>query len=219
MHQLNRAQCRAPACLRKYRYGRDRWEDISNDDRQEIRTALEEMQGRRCAYCECCLDKHGQHIEHFRQRNDPNAYAQGTFDWNNLFWSCERGDSCGKHKDGCGSYNHQELIKPDVEDPEQFFLFVFDGSITLRSGLTAAQQCRAKETLRIFNLDTNGGPLRRMREIAVSGYLAALKELQELTEIFSPQDIAAYIASEFAYTQELPFCTAIKHALTPQGIT
>jgi uncharacterized protein (TIGR02646 family) len=182
-------------------------------DRQAIRATLEAMQGRRCAYCECSLD--GQHIEHFRQRG---RYPQGTFDWHNLFWSCERGKSCGKHKDGCGGYNHDDLIKPDVEDPEQFFLFVSNGSIALRPSLNAIEQHRAKETLRIFNLDAQWGSLRKMRETAVSGYLETIKDLQELSTVCSLQDINVYIADEFVYTQSLPFCTAIKHVLTAQGV-
>jgi uncharacterized protein (TIGR02646 family) len=189
MHQLNRALCHTPKCLRKYQYGQDRWEDLSNDDRQEIRTALEEMQRRRCAYCECDLEHHGQHIEHFRQRH---RYVQGTFDWNNLFWSCERGDSCGKHKDVCEMYDYRILIKPDDDDPEQFFLFVNDGTISVREGLTVAQRHRAEETLRIFNLDARGGPLRQMRRAAVSGYLKGLEELQELSTICSPEELKVY---------------------------
>jgi uncharacterized protein (TIGR02646 family) len=53
-----------------------------------------------------------RHIEHFRQRS---RYHQGTFEWDNLFGSCNRPDNRGKHKDQCGNYDYQDLIKPDVE--------------------------------------------------------------------------------------------------------
>lgn len=214
MHQLERTTVPAPICLNQYRYGRNTWNNLtpSSADREEIWLRLEQMQGERCAYCECDLNQHGRHIEHFRQRA---RYPQGTFDWNNLFGSCDSEASCGKHKDACGPYNPGDLIKPDSEDPEHFFLFVTNGSIALRSGLTDTEQHRARETLRIFNLDAQRGPLRKMRKTAVSGYLKELDDLQELHAICSLQEITAYIASEFAYTRDLPFCTAIKHALTP----
>jgi len=216
MHQLHRTACAAPTCLSRFLHGRNTWDDLTDNDRQEICFALEAMQGRRCAYCECSLNEHDQHIEHFQQRG---RYPRGTFDWENLFWSCSRVGSCGKHKDVCGPYNHADLIRPDVEDPERFFLFVFDGSIAIRCGLTNAEQHRAEETLRIFNLDGQWGPLRHMRKAAVAGYVETFKELEELSTVFSTPEIMAYINSEYAYTRNLPFCTAIKHFLTLQGIT
>jgi uncharacterized protein (TIGR02646 family) len=215
MHHLDRTHIPSPTCLNNYQYGRNNWGDLTSDDRNEIRTALEELQGRRCAYCECDLDKNGQHIEHFQQRG---RYPQGAFEWGNLFWSCGHDDSCGIHKDRCGMYNHNDLIKPDLEDPECFFLFVADGSIALRADLNPAQRRRAEETLRVFNLNAQWGRLRRMRESAASGYLKVLDEIAELRAILSTEEIEAYIAQEFSYTQDLPFCTAIKHVLTPQGV-
>lgn len=212
MHKLNRSEIPAPRCLRKYQHGRDNWDTLSQEDKLQIQVALEQMQGRRCAYCECGLDQQGKHIEHFRQRS---RYSQGTFDWNNLFWSCCRQESCGIHKDRCDSYQHEYLIKPDVEDPEHFFLFVSDGSIVLRPDLTPTQKHRAQETLRIFNLDAQWGPLRRMRETAVAGYLKDLEDLQELSNHFTDQEIQNYIENQFAFIKYLPFCTAIKHVLTP----
>jgi uncharacterized protein (TIGR02646 family) len=216
MHQLDRSHVPSPACLGRYRHGRDNWNDLSDADRQAIRAALEVMQGCRCAYCECSLDAHhSQHIEHFRQRG---RYPQGTFDWHNLFWSCERDDSCGKHKDGGGLYNHDDLIKPDVEDPEQFFLFVSNGSIVLRAGLSAAQQHRAKETLRILNLDAQRGPLRHMRQRAARGYIRVVEDIMEMAAIHPPDVWQPHLERELDQSRSLPFCTAIKHVLTRQGV-
>ncbi len=217
MHQLDRSRVPSPACLGRYRHRQDTWNDLSGADRQEIRAALEIMQGRRCAYCECSIDaRHGQHIEHFRQRR---RYPQGTFDWNNLFWSCERDNSCGKYKDGCGPYNHDDLIKPDIEDPERFFLFVSNGSITLRAGLSAAQHHRAVETLRILNLDAQRGPLRHMRQRAVSGYIQVVEDIMEMASIHPPDVWQPLLEQELGQSRSLPFCTAIKHVLTLQGVT
>jgi uncharacterized protein (TIGR02646 family) len=210
MHHLQRGP--APACLGNYNHSQYTWNALSAADREEIRFELELMQGRRCAYCECDLDQNGQHVEHFRQRS---RHPLGTFAWGNLFWSCERQDSCGKHKDACGAYNDPDLIKPDVEDPEHFFLFVSNGSIALRPGLSAPEVHRARETLRIFNLDANYGPLRAMRAIAVLGYIEDMKEFQQMAESGLRNEVLAHLATEYDYTRNLPFCTAIKHTLTP----
>lgn len=215
MHYLARNVVQHPECLGRYRHGRHQWCNVTQDDRQEILNALEAMQGRRCAYCECDLDQHGNHIEHFRQRG---RFPQGTFEWNNLFWSCLRGDSCGKHKDSCGEYDHSDVIKPDVEDPEQFFLFVYDGTITIRQTLTEEQRRRAEETLCVFNLNPHHGPLRQMRHAMISGYKKTAEDIQELAVLFPPDVWMPFFAEELAQTQDLPFCTAIKHVLTPQGI-
>lgn len=210
MHKLDRTCTIAPGCLHHYRHGMHSWEHMRPAERQEIRDALEAMQGRRCAYCECDLESHGEHIEHFHQRN---RYPQGTFEWDNLFWSCGRNESCGKHKDSCGVYHPTDLIKPDDDDPEHFLQFVSNGSIAVRSSLSSAEQHRAIETLRIFNLDAERGQLRQMRQNAIRGYIQTLDELREYRACFTPEEIAEYIASELAYTRDQPFCTAIKHFL------
>jgi len=215
MHKLDRENINLPDCLNNYRHGRDEWAALTYEEREEIRSALELMQGRRCAYCECGLDDHGQHIEHFRQRG---RYPQGTFDWSNLFLSCERHESCGKHKDRCGQYDYTDLIKPDVEDPEYFLLFANDGTIAVRRGLTAIERRRAEETLRIFNLDEQGGPLRYMRKAAVSGYIKTAQEIQDIANYYPQEDWMPFLMEEIEQSKDLPFCTAIKHALTPQGM-
>ena len=215
MHLLNRGP--APACLGNYRHGVHQWTDLTptRAEREQILAALETMQGRRCAYCEGDLDVHGQgqHIEHFRQRG---RHPPGTFDWDNLFWSCQRENSCGKHKDRCGVYPPGDLIKPDVENPEHFFLFAYDGTIAIRTNtLTPAEQHRAAETLRIFNLDEEHGPLRYMRMANCAGYIQTGEELQAIALIYPEKDWLPLLSDELDQTRHLPFCTAIKHTLTP----
>ena len=94
--------------------------------------------------------------------------------------------------------------------------FKDDGYI--RAGLTAQQQHRARETLRIFNLDVRNGPLRQMRKEAARSHVDTGKELAELI-VGSKQDkeVLAFLAqeleNEIAATNELPFATVIKHSL------
>ena len=207
MHKLQRGA--APACLVRYQHGRDNWSAVSRDDKVEIWRELELMQGARCAYCEADIITSPRHIEHFRQRG---RYPQGTFEWANLFGSCNRGESCGKHKDKC-DYTPADLIKPDVDEPDDYFVFVSDGTIVPRADLSPAQQQRATETLRIFNIDAKNGALRHMRRSAATGYLQTADELRELAEHYPESDWLPLLHSELAATAHLPFATAIRHTL------
>ena len=212
MHRLHRGT--APTCLALYDHGHHQWTNTTptTQERAEICTELDAMQVRRCAYCECDLDQHRQHIEHFRQRA---RYPQGTFAWDNLFLSCQRSDSCGKHKDACGPYLHTDLIKPDHEDPERFFLFGQHGTINLRQGLNSQEAGRAQETLRIFNLDAQWGPLRQMRKVACIGYFETANAFREMAQHYPQDDWWPLLQEELAQIEHLPFRTAIRHTLTP----
>ncbi|MBK8454136.1 MAG: retron Ec78 anti-phage system effector HNH endonuclease PtuB [Thiofilum sp.] len=213
MHQLIRP-ITSPTCLTRYRHGTNQWTEVTPAEKTEIWEQLGIMQQGRCAYCECALpiqnDHYAAHIEHFRQRG---RYPQGTFEWENLFGSCNRQNSCGKHKDECGAYHHTVLIKPDIEDPEYFFLFVADGSIAVRQGLSATEQHRAAETLRILNLDAQHGALRQMRFNAVQGYIQTAEELAALSADFPEKEWLDLLQQELAAVEHLPFVSAIKHIL------
>lgn len=211
MHKLERGK--APDCLTKFKHGPNTWDKVSNTDKLEIWAALETMQGHRCAYCESDISVGKKSIEHFRQKAS-HRYPQGTFEWANFFGSCARKDSCGNHKDQCREYHHEDLIKPDEEDPELYLLFVDDGSIVPRHDLTEKDNHRANETLRVFNLDHQHGPLRQMRKKAISGYLHTIEELQELSKIYPQSEWLPFLKEELLHIEPLPFATAIKHALT-----
>jgi uncharacterized protein (TIGR02646 family) len=210
MKKLEREVCPAPPCLGSYHHGAQSWQDVVPDHKSEIRMHLEMMQGRRCAYCEGDIDVLGQHIEHFKRKG---LHPALTFDWENLFWSCDQTDSCGHFKDhGAGPYNVADLINPCCDDPDAFFIFQADGTISLRCGLSAADAHRARETLRVFSLDADWGRLRAMRKAAVSGYIEDADTA--FNEGWTPDDIRAYFAEELEYANQLPFYTAIRHVLT-----
>lgn len=210
VRKLNRLACPAPACLKDYHPGAQTWQDLSTDHRAEIRAQLQLMQGERCAYCEGDIGVLGQHIEHFYPKA---AYPARTFDWTNLYWSCDRTDSCGHFKDGRGApYNVAHLIEPCVNDPDDFFIFRADGTISVRPGLSAQDENRARETLRVFALDANRGRLRAMRKAAVSGYVQLADEA--FSAGFSAGEIRILLAEELQVTTNLPFSTAIRHVLT-----
>lgn len=212
MHKLQRTD--GPKCLTKYRHGRDTWgPDVPTpQEKDEIWQLLDAMQGGRCAYCEADITApEGRHIEHFRQR-DRNHYPQGTFEWANIFGSCDRTDSCGRHKDDCEKYKHKDLIKPDVDDPEHFLHFHSDGNISLRQGLNEREQHRATETLRIFNLNAEHGALRWDRYRATYGYIQTAECIAELAGEDRAQ-AQQLLQEEINATRHLPFATAIKHTL------
>lgn len=210
MRKLDRTICPAPACLGGYSHGVHVWDNVSSIHKGQIRTQLEAMQGRRCAYCEGSIDSLGQHIEHFRRKK---LHPALTFDWSNLFWSCDQTDSCGHFKDhGAGPYNVADLIDPCAEDPDDFFIFWSDGTISVKNGIPTQEQHRANETLRVFSLHPQWGRLRNMRKAAVAQYVSYAADAAE--DGFSDDDIRELIAGELQAARGLPFYTTIRHVLT-----
>ncbi len=205
MRKLDRTAAPVPACLSGYQHGANTWDDVAGEDKREIRQCLEQMQGRRCAYCEGALDVLGQHIEHFRRKGH---HPQLTFCWSNLYWSCDQHDSCGHYKDhGSGDYEPTDLLEPSVDNPDRYFRFRSDGTIQLRPGLTQQDEHRARETLRVFNLHPESGRLRNMRKGAAATYLGLLNELVALT-VAERRD---YVRLEIEASADEPFCTLIRH--------
>lgn len=210
MRQLNRDPA-PPACLLKYHAGQDRWNQVTAPEKAEIWIKLDAMQGGRCAYCEADLGR-GKHVEHFRQQG---RHPQGTFKWENLFGSCNRLDSCGKHKDQCGRYHPPDLIKPDVDDPEHFLVFAAMGTVHVRQNLSAAEQHRASETIRILNL--NSAALKQTRRTLLMHYLESAEAFAEMAIESGVAAVLPLLAEELGNISALPFTTAIKHILTNQS--
>ncbi len=208
MHFFNRPP--APACLSKYQHGLNNWGSVTSVDKEAIWEGLNSMQQNRCAYCECHIDtmqrNYDAHIEHFRQRSN---YPQGTFSWNNLFGSCNRLESCGKYKDR-QTYRPQDLIKPDVDNPDHFLRFLPDGQVVPADNLTEHQRQKSEETIRIFNLN---GVLRQIREIHVMGYLQTAEEFLALADQFDEAEWRPLLQQELDSVAGKPFETAIRHVL------
>ena len=208
MRRLDRTTVAAPASLDNYSHPANRWCDVTPEDKIEIGLQLEQMQGRHCAYCEASLDVLGHHIEHFRRRRD---FRHLTFVWGNLYWSCDETDSCGHYKDhSAGAYNVNELIDPCVDNPDAFFRFRSDGTISIRSGLGEMDRRRAEETLRVFNLNPMWGRLRNMRRAAIAGYVS----LVDPAVGFSTSEWQEFFTDELAQAATQPFYTAVRHVLT-----
>lgn len=213
MHKLERPD--PPECLSKFNHHPNTWNNVHQDDKNEIWQQLDKMQLSRCAYCEAAIQVYGDrnaHIEHFRQRS---RYPQGTFEWHNLFGSCNKSNSCGNHKDRLPPYNPENLIKMDVENPDDFFFFCVDGSIAIRTDISDDSKHRAEETLRIFNLDNPREALRHIRKAAVQGYITTAEEIAEMASLFDENEWLPFLEEELQAIMDLPFTTAIRHTLLP----
>lgn len=200
-----------PACLQNYDYRHDGWSIAAptHVDRQAVWQALLVMQGDRCAYCEAALGT-ARHIEHFRSRS---RCRELTFDWDNLFGSCNNPDSCGKHKDHQGRHhNPSELLKPDVDAPHQSLRFFADGRVEPRAGLPSALTRKASETIRVFNLD-QGGALRARRREAVRPFLDFLEALDDMRPHISEDDAINLIDAEMAIAAGAAHAGAIRQVL------
>jgi len=212
MHKLNRASVPIPRCL--VSPGQERaYADLHGSEKEEVRRALLELQGDRCAYCErrTGVARDDGHIEHFvGQAKD----RQRSLDWTNLFWSCNDEKTCGKHKDKCdftsgaqARFRPEDILQPSTDDPEEFLLFVADGTIRARPELSKERQRRAEETVRVFQLAAPH--LRKQREDAILPYVHILDALRAA----GPQHFSAFVQRELGQLQARPFATAIKQLL------
>ena len=179
MHRLTRPSTE-PEALQEARNAKPPidWDHFSTKDKKTVRDALLVMQDCRCAYCERKIDdvgdkqkdKRGGHIEHF-QRKDSSFCPELTFVWENLFFSCNNGQTCGRHKDAMiqDKSEYVYLIDPCKENPEHFFVFAASGKVHVRSGLTENEQKRAQFTIKVFGL--NAPCLIRDRLNLLNGFL------------------------------------------------
>ncbi len=211
MHHLDRTSIPTPACLSAPLDGR-RYRDLTGAEKEQIRTSLLNLQGNRCAYCERRTgeDRNDGHIEHFRNQADHDDL---TTTWENMYWSCKDEKTCGKHKDNCtkstgrlARFNLNDLIDPGIDDPDRFLFFVDDGSVVPRTGIDAAAQRRAEETLRVFQL-ADSAYLKQLRIDALRPYKSHVTQLMDLGGDFLVQ----YLERERTNIEQAPFSTAIRH--------
>ena len=193
------------------RRNRPGWGDIDPHVRAATREALESMQTREghvfCAYCEGEIhDSHG-HIEHLAPRA---RFPERTFEWTNLFLSCDAGMHCGRYKDKHDrSYEPDEVIHPDADEPDNFFFFSSTGDCEIRAGLSPTDRKRAELTLRVLNL--NHEDLRRVR--ANIGKQLMSMNLDSLSDFedFEPDEVKEFfdfVVNQFA---DKPYSSVARH--------
>lgn len=207
MHKLDRTHTAEPVCLVGHVLRKHTWDDVTPDDKQKIRKSLEQLQDVRCAYCEGLVYADG-HIEHFRRKNH---FPHLTFVWSNLFLSCGSQEHCGHYKDGpkAAQYSPDELVKPDEDEPDQYFYFHSSGEIRQRSGTSATDLKRASETIRVFNL--NCGFLMAARRRALRFYEHRQPGILDFLMEFNEPTRQEFIAEEIHATRLEPHWTVIRH--------
>lgn len=103
-----------------------------------------------CAYCGAKLTEKDQFgfIEHFERRE---GKIGPTYDWSNLFVSCQNPESCGIWKDTKGKHVPlSQVLKPDDEAVIGRFRYLPNGQVAAVKAGDAA----ADNTIVVFNLNT-----------------------------------------------------------------
>jgi uncharacterized protein (TIGR02646 family) len=184
MHRFRRGH--APAEFVNWARKCRNWEQFARTPMHaRVGDMLYDRQEHYCAYCECILEsKNKGHIEHLERRSDNPIRS---FAWDNLFFSCNNADSCGKYKDETHPklyFRVDDIIDPSLEEPLDFLLYDMNGGVSARD---EAHQYRAEETIRIFNLN-NSPRLRGIRtRIAqvVAQFLASDPSEEKITEFLN----------------------------------
>lgn len=213
MKKLDRSLVVEPACLSKYKYGFHDWSVLSKnkEENQEVWDSLFPLQSGNCAYCESSLSHH-KHIEHFFQRNT-NGYEYLTFVWHNIFGSCCNPNTCGKYKDDKFKGDLTKIIKPDIDDPNDYFIFLRNGYIQIKAGLTEDQKVKAELTLSAFNLNGDSR-LVNSRSVAIKSFIPEADAIYSLLEDINNQEyVKELINEQIQQVSPLEFSTALTHLL------
>lgn len=174
----------APTCLANKDFRVHNWSSISQSQKRAIWRVLNKMQDSFCAYCEKKIEKNNRQIEHFypkkQDTGDGRTYEHLTFTWDNLFGSCVNSEHCGQFKDREGNlspipYSPSKLIKPDVHPPETFLTFTYSGEVRAKNSLTEDGKHRAKESIRVLNL--NAASLKDSRRDVIRIYEVRIREI------------------------------------------
>jgi len=148
------------------------WEGLDAVVRTNTRKyILEDEQSNQCAYTELPLEyeKNNSHIEHLK-RKDSAFYPELTFEWSNLFVSCNSDDFGGKYKDGKylkgkTKADNALIINPSLENPNEYFELTNWGELTIKADLQGIAKTKAEETIKAFNLNHNSLQDRRREMI------------------------------------------------------
>jgi uncharacterized protein (TIGR02646 family) len=207
-----------PPFLAQFIHGRDNWSVISqNNLTDDIWAHINQMQNGFCAYCECQLveDNKKRHIEHFFQKGKTSAV---TFDWTNLFGSCNHSKRCGKHKDhdtNAKLIDLNAVCKPDIDDASDFILFLTDGKVRPRSTLEQDELKVAENTIDVFNLDGDS-TLINSRLHKIKGELPLVKEYWEVLVNDVNGDMQELLDDELQSALDrignYEYSTALRHA-------
>jgi len=222
MRKLMRGQ--APDCLNECIGEGKVWNDLTDDQRNQIWFEIQKMQNEFCIYCDSRIIGLKRHIEHFIPQNILKMIQIAKiFEWDNLFGSCNELDHCGKYKDRVVKHynpaNHtcfdttqhylsENLVKPDIEDPYYYFIYSADGNI-VQSNVEEIK-FKGSESIRVLNLkSSNLINLRRSQiELAKEKYI----EIQQIcsNELLPEQTKIEVLQAFVEQIKNEPFYCAVK---------
>lgn len=129
---------------------------------RDVKVALELAFNDKCAYCESEITSvtYG-HIEHFYPKS---RYPSKAFSWGNLLLSCPRCNDA-EHKGNKFPLKCQggPIVDPCVDDPSQFFNFIYDPLAKL--ALVQPLNSRGQVTEKMFELNKRKGLVRRRSKL------------------------------------------------------
>ncbi|MFA0116944.1 retron Ec78 anti-phage system effector HNH endonuclease PtuB [Vibrio breoganii] len=172
MKKLERNLAVKPLCLDNMSHTTQTWSNLSSSKKRKIWKELEKFQNGLCAYCESKAERGSNtgHIEHFF---DKSTHVHLTFDWDNLFGCCDSKFHCGHYKDqklpggDRRTYDINLLIKPDLEDPENYLQFLPSGRVEKKAGVGNGIEKKAIETIKALKLDASSLVHTREQQIAI----------------------------------------------------
>ncbi|MFJ5335389.1 retron Ec78 anti-phage system effector HNH endonuclease PtuB [Pectobacterium sp. CHL-2024] len=185
MRKLDRTLAITPPSLSGYSYLTKSWSQFLH--KASVWIEINKFQDKLCVYCEGAAEqgKTNGHIEHFFNKGNP-SFVHLTFVWSNLFGCCIADGHCGHYKDQVliggikRVYDPNKLIKPDIEDPEEYLQFLDSGKIREKDGLDGTMSEKAQETIKALNLDCS--ELNSSREKQIDRYRKRILALSSLDD-------------------------------------
>lgn len=174
---------KAPACLKEAERRGMSWEEFVKNDRdgyKQCRQQLNKEQQVVCAYSEVPLDdsRVTVHIDHFRKKS---IYPELRFKWENLFAAIKDRPYGADYKDNIIDGNNHVVFYTNILSPvtphlQNYFHYATNGVIEPSAGLSEENQHKAKETIRVFNL--NASELVNRRQTIID----QISSYQDLTD-------------------------------------
>jgi len=168
-----------------------RWEDIEMDIKGGIKEKLYKEQLSLCAYCERNLKEF--HVDHFKKRD---FFPDLTFDYENLFLSCNSNEHCARYKDlkvKLKKDDFKRLISPVEIDFEK---------VVYEDGVLASLDDNIDFTIESLNL--NHAKLIELRKRIYQDFKRCIEvyknyDERELSEMFCGfLDYFRYLKREYA---------------------
>lgn len=110
-----------PTCLKKYKSS-DKFEDLTSEDKSDLRNSLLVEQGYLCAYCMKRIYKDGEvKIEHYEARNDDNELK-----YSNLLAVCKGNEGNPYKMQTCDTRKGNNTIFVNPQDKTHIDKIVYD---------------------------------------------------------------------------------------------